>query len=137
MVMMRRTHALQHHYVKESLGLSVAVSVSPTAAQKNKISILAKICATIMRMESKPLQSVTISEPLPDRIARGRPAVDRETMFTLLGTMEVGGAAIEVNRALRSVQGYVQRFRARQADVDPQYLLRVGRPGWTKVWRVK
>jgi hypothetical protein len=42
MVMMRCTHAMQHHYVKESLGLSVAVSVSPTAAQKNKISILDK-----------------------------------------------------------------------------------------------
>jgi hypothetical protein len=58
-------------------------------------------------------------------------------MFTLLGTMEVGGAAIEVNRALRSVQGYVQRFRTRQADIDPQYVLRVGRPGWTKIWRTK
>jgi acetaldehyde dehydrogenase (acetylating) len=88
-------------------------------------------------MELSDIQCVTIDEPTPTRIARGRPAVGRDTMFTLLGTMEVGGVAIEVNRALRSVQGYVHRFRMRQADVDPQYVLRVGRPGWTKIWRVK
>ena len=88
-------------------------------------------------MEISEIKSVVIDEPTPPRVYRGRPAVARETMFTLLGTMEVGGVAIEVSRALRSVQGYVHRFRTRMADIDPQYVLRVGRPGWTKVWRVK
>lgn len=84
-----------------------------------------------------PRLSVSVIDvELPANIRRGRPAHDSETMFDLLGTMEVGGKAVEVNRALRSVQGYVQRFRAR-IDRDAEYLIRVSRPGWTRIWRTK
>jgi hypothetical protein len=60
-------------------------------------------------------------------------------MFDLLGTMEAGGKAIEVNRALRSVQDYIQRYRASDIceGLDVQFVARRGRVGWTRIWRVK
>jgi len=57
-------------------------------------------------------------------------------MFDLLGTMEAGGTAIEVNRSKRSVQGYVHRFRVKLAP-GAQYVIRDARPGWTRLWRTK
>jgi len=86
-------------------------------------------------MEAEPLSYRIIDEPIPDRIPTGRPARDRETMFDLLGTMGVG-QAIEVNRALRSVQYYVQRFRF-SLDPGSQFVIRRATLRLTKIWRVK
>lgn len=60
-------------------------------------------------------------------------------MFDLLGTMEAGGKAIEVNRALRSVQDYIQRFRLSDhcRGLDVQFVARRARPGWTRIWRTR
>jgi hypothetical protein len=87
-------------------------------------------------MELTPLQCVVIDAPLPALIPRHRPAVHKETMFTMLGTMEVGGKAVEVNRSKRAVQGYIQRFRL-QIEAEAQFVIRDARSGWTAIWRVK
>lgn len=60
-------------------------------------------------------------------------------MFDLFATMEPGGAAVEVNRALRSVQEYIREFRLSEiaAGVDIEFTARRSRPGWTRIWRVK
>jgi hypothetical protein len=85
-------------------------------------------------MEADPLTYRQNDEPIPN-FRTGRPAKDRETMFDLLGTMEVG-QSIQVNRSKRSIQYYVQRFRLTLA-AESQFLIRRGEGKWTKVWRVK
>jgi hypothetical protein len=87
-------------------------------------------------MDASPIICNIIDAPLPPKLPRGKPAHDRETMFDLLGTMEAGGTAIEVNRSKRSVQGYVHRFRVKLAP-GAQYVIRDARPGWTRLWRTK
>lgn len=89
----------------------------------------------IWSMDVEPLTYRVNHEPIPTNIRSGRPAKDRDTMFDLLGTMEVG-QSVEVNRAKRSIQYYVQRFRL---TIEPgtQFLIRAGEGKWSKVWRVK
>ena len=82
------------------------------------------------------IQAVVGKHPLPEPGRHGRPAVQKDTMFTLLGTMEVGGDTVDVNRSKRSVQGYIQRFRV-QIDPSTQFVIRALQNGWTRVWRVK
>jgi len=57
-------------------------------------------------------------------------------MFDLLGTLESGGVAIDVNRSKRSVQGYIQRFRQKLGG-DVRYVIRPARVGYTRIWRTK
>ena len=75
--------------------------------------------------------------PLPGPCPRpGRVPVLRDTLYATLGTMEVGGASVVVNRKHRSVQEYVRKFRI---DIAPEanYVVRESRPGWTRIWRVR
>jgi hypothetical protein len=85
-------------------------------------------------MDIEPLTHRKIDEPVPSTKSAGRPAKHRETMFDLLGTMELG-QGIEVNRAKRSLQYYVQRFKV-VIEPSARFLIRGGEK-WSKVWRVK
>ena len=85
-------------------------------------------------MEPNPIIFSRIDAPLPEKAKAGRPSEQRDIMFDLLGTMEVGGSAIDVNRSKRSVQGYVQRFRA-HVEEGARYVLRSQATGWTRIWR--
>lgn len=87
-------------------------------------------------MSAAPITFERVDAECPHQTRRGRPAVNRDTMFDLLGTMEPGGLAVDVNRAARSVQGYVHRYRVAH-DREAQFVLREARPGWTRIWRVK
>jgi len=84
-----------------------------------------------------PITCTVVDAPIPAIVKKPRPVPpDRETMFDLLGTMQAGGSAIDVNRSRRSVQAYVLRFR-RTILPESQFVLRGGSPGFTRIWRVK
>jgi hypothetical protein len=87
-----------------------------------------------------PIEYVISDAPLPARkYSPGRPVVQRRRMFDLLGTMEAGGAALDVNRSLRSIQEYVVQYRSSDMceGIEVQFTARRLKPGWTRIWRVK
>ena len=87
-------------------------------------------------MQATPILVELVDAPLPAPLRRGKSPVEKDTLFALLGTMEVGGKAVDVNRAARSVRHYVYKFRVAIAP-ETQYVMREQRVGWTRIWRVK
>lgn len=106
------------------------------SAHKTKLHSVRELVHYGLAMSLSPIQHIVSGAPLPERVPAHRPAVHKDTMFALLGTMEPGGPSIDVSRSKRSVQGYVYRFRV---DIAPesQYVIRGIREGWTRIWRVK
>jgi hypothetical protein len=73
-------------------------------------------------------------EPLPVNKPRGQPR--QEALYQALGTLEVGGKAIEVNRNVGAAQHYAYRFRVERGR-EMRFVVRKSRPGWCRIWRVK
>jgi hypothetical protein len=119
----------------DCLGAAIAMTVTHTLPPNKNYRPVPSSLAVSVRMDVEPIQYRTIDEPIPTLGRPGRPAINRYKMFDLLGTMDPG-QAVEVNRAKRSVQYYVQRFRLTIAP-DSQFIIRPGAAKWTKVWRVK
>ena len=78
-----------------------------------------------------PLECLEIDDPAPARTARDQ---KRQEMFRVLLGLPVGGKGIEVNRKASTVEFYANRLRKKEAGV--RFLVRAGKPGSCRVWRV-
>jgi hypothetical protein len=81
----------------------------------------------------RKLQIRFVDAPLPEREPPGR---KREELFTVLAGIEVGGAAVDVNRKLKSVQHYVYRFRVLRGR-ELRFLVRPVSEGVSRIWRIR
>ena len=80
------------------------------------------------------LEVRSIEEQVPESGRKGRPCYARERMFAVIDAIKVG-SPVQINRGVRSLQYYVQRYRVVRGE-GHQFVLR-GNERLTKVWRVK
>lgn len=71
--------------------------------------------------------------PVPEDAVRGR---KRLKVYEALEAMAVGGSPIEINRSLAATQHYVYRYRVENGR-DMAFKVRVSKPGWCRIWRVR